>query len=462
MTPERLNVVVAVLDTARGLDTVPANRSLTPTFASLAAEGIEYRRAFASAPWTLPSHAGLLTGTYTSFHGTHGANPVLDDDLETLPEVFSANGYETRAVSTNTWISDEFGFDRGFDTFRPGWDTSEWDGAASDAVEDDEQRTRATEGIRAAGTTDAALDLVPAGGGDPFFLFVNYIDAHFAYAPPERYVRGRLPEGFDYGAAVDVLDDPRQYNAGGVSLSPDERAALRALYRGELAYLDDNLGRLVDGLRDAGVWEDTLLVVTSDHGENIGEHGFVGHQYSLYDTILHVPLVVVGGSFDRGRSSDRLVQLPDLPATIVDEVGIKAPEAREQFQGRTFHPDSTAPRRDHVIAEHVSPRPTIETLERRYGELPDELYSLDRSLPIRAIRTDQHKLVLGSDGSRSLYDLDADPTESEDVAERRIEVVDRLEEGLTQWLASFEPRLTERPTAISADSKERLRNLGYL
>jgi arylsulfatase A-like enzyme len=459
------NVVVVVLDTVRGQTTVPADDALLPTIASLADEGTEFERAFTSAPWTLPSHASLLTGTYSSKHDTHGRNPVLDESLTTLAEVFSANGYETKAISSNTWISDEFGFDRGFDDVQHAWRWDDADVADRSPAEgdDDEWRTQATENLRAGDATDRALDWLSSSSERPFFLFLNYIDAHFEYAPPEEYVADRLPPGYDYERAVDVLDDPRAYDVGEVTLTAAERAALRALYRGELAYLDDTIGRLVDELRANGVWDDTVLVVTSDHGENVGDHGFVGHQYNLYDTLIHVPLVVTGGAFDDADgTADRLVQLLDLPVTLLDEVGIDAPAFRSQSQGHSFHPDSTVPRRDHVLAEHITPQPDVDTLRRRYDELPPYLSSLDRYLPLRAVRTERWKLVSGADGSRSLFDLDADAAESTDVADQRSGTAERLDDVLTEWLASFEQSVSDSSTDISDESRERLRNLGYL
>lgn len=465
MNSTEKNVIIVVLDTVRGLTTVPADEALLPTVASLAVKGTEFKRAFTSAPWTLPSHVSLMTGTYSSKHDTHGRNPVLNESLTTLPEVFSAKGYETRAISSNTWISEEFGFDRGFDVFQHAW---RWDDAhvadrSLAESDDDEWRTRATEDLRADDTTDQALDWLSSSTDRPFFLFLNYIDAHFEYAPPEEYVADRLPPGYDYDRAVDVLGDPRAYDAGEVTLTAEEHSALRALYRGELAYLDANIGRLVDGLRANGMWKDTVLVVTSDHGENVGEHGFVGHQYNLYDTLIHIPLIVGGGSFDDADGEeDRLVQLLDLPATLLDEVGIDAPKFRSQSQGRSFHPDSTVPQRDHVLAEHITPQPGIDTLRRRYDNLPPDLSSLDQCLPLRAVRTERWKLVSGADGSRSLYDLDADPMESTDIADRHAGTADRLDTVLTEWLASFEPSLSESSTAISDSTEERLQNLGYL
>jgi len=465
MSNEQANVVVVVFDTARARDTVPADESPLSTLARLADVGVEYRNAFATAPWTLPSHAGLLTGTYTSKHDTHGDNRHLDESLPTLPAVFSEHGYETRAISNNTWIGAEFGFDRGFDSFHAAWSAGSTDpgGPPPDGdVSEHEWRTRVTERCEATGTTDLALDWIEGMEGDPFFLFLNYIDAHFDYTPPREYVADRLPPGYDYDRALDILDDPRAVNTGQRNLSDRESAALRALYRGELAHLDDSLSRIVTALRDVGEWENTVLVVTSDHGENVGDYGYVGHQYCLYDTLLHVPLVVVGGSFDGASDSDRLVQTTDLAPTLLDEVGVDAPGVRETFQGRSFHPDSSAPPREFVIAEHVTPQPPLETLAETFGGLPADLESLERELPLRAIRTTDYKLVLGADDSRELYHVAGDPAETEDVADGNPAVCDRLGRDLDRWLASFDGGLSAESTGISAETEKRLSDLGYL
>jgi arylsulfatase A-like enzyme len=465
MSREESNVVIVVLDTVRAFETVPADQSGLPAMASLAADGTEFCRAFTSAPWTLPSHAGLLTGTYTSKHDTHGENPMLDESLTVLPEILSEHGYETRAISNNTWFSDEFGFDRGFDTFHTTW-TRDADesgvGPSGSGFDADDWRARATEDCTAEATTNVAVDWLTSMGSEPFFLFLNYIDAHFEYCPPREYVTDELPPGYDYDSAVDVLDSSHAYSAESESLTDSALTALRALYLGELAYLDDNISRLVDRLKRAGEWEDTILLLTSDHGENIGEHGLVGHQYSLYDTVLHVPLVVTGGSFDSGTSTNRLVQLIDIPSTILDEVGIGASTARGQFQGRSFSPSSSAPEREFVTGEHVTTCPPIETLKERFGDLPESLEALEDGLPLRAIRTDEYKLVMADDGASELYQVRNDPGETEDIAERHEDVCDRLREDLERWVASFEQETTQASTTISSESKKRLQDLGYL
>lgn len=487
--PDRPNVVVVVLDTARAKDTVPADPSVTPELARLADEGSEYRNAISAAPWTVPSHASLFTGTYPSDHGVHGDHTYFHEELSTLPELFSEAGYETAAVSNNTWITDEFGFDRGFDTFRKGWqylqsetdigsvvrakDTSRKLSAAADVLSAGNPFVNATnllysELFQPRGDDGAAraTDWIERWIGErsddrPFFLFANYIEPHIEYRPPREYAEQFLPAGTSYDKVSSIRQQPRAYDVGEYELSELEFELLRALYRGELAYVDDHLSRIRSALENAGEWDDTVLAVLGDHGENVGEHGFLGHQYSLYDTVVHVPLVIHGGAFDGGPDrNDRLVQLPDLAPTLLDEAGIDAPDAREGFLARSFHPDAETDEREIAVSEYVAPQPSMDVLEERFGHVPDELRVYDRSL--RALRSDGFKLIRGSDGSRELYHVASDPNERDDISGREPAIVDRLERRLDEWLDSFTAEASSGEVEMAAATEERLRDLGYL
>jgi arylsulfatase A-like enzyme len=182
------------------------------------------------------------------------------------------------------------------------------------------------------------------------------------------------------------------------------------------------------------------------------------HQYALYDTLLHVPLYVHGGPFENDRNND-LVQLLDIPPTILDILDIDAPEAREQFQGISFNPGAEETR-EYAVAEYMSPQPSMDALERRVGDLPRHVHKYDRSL--RAIRTDRYKYICGSDGSRELYDLEADPGETTDIANRREDVVSNLDSKLDEWLDSFASAHHTDTVSMNDDTKARLEDLGYL
>lgn len=479
------NVVVVVADTTRVDDAYDAQ--VAPALADLAESGTRATQAFAAAPWTLPSHASLLTGTYPSKHGAHAGHERLDGRLPMLSECFRDAGYETVCVSSNTWLSVESGFDRGFDTFEQTWQFVQSENALGELVDvTEERRLRAVTGelfdgnpvVNAAnvlyryfvrnhsddgaarGTQWIEEWLNARETDEPFFLLVNYLEPHLEYRPPRRLAERYLPDGVAYEEAMEIPQEPWEYIAGNVSLSESDVRTLRALYRAEVAYVDEQLATLRDTLRNAGELEDTVFVVTADHGENIGDHGLMDHQYCLYDTLVHVPLVLDGGGFSDRDDVEDLVGLVDLAPTLLDEIGIDAPEARESFQGTSFHPDADSDPRGFVVSEYLEPQPSMDALERNVGDLPESVYRYDRSL--RAIRTPEYKLIRGSDGSLELYHLTADEAETKNVVDTLPAIADDLASTLEGWLASFERTETDGSVRISEGRKDRLEQLGYL
>ena len=483
------NVVLLVLDTARSTEFDFGGAGiLAPEMTEIATAGTRFDTTLSNAPWTLPSHASLFTATYPSKHGAHAGHKRLDDDPRTLAEAFATADYETVAVSNNTWISEEFGFARGFETFVKTWQyvqadtdlgeiarTKEgtdklravarriFDGNpltnVANAVYGQFLRNRGDDGAKR--TNEWIADWLSSRDDDrPFFLFVNYLEPHLEYRPPREHAERFLPDGVTYDEAMDVPQDAWGYIAGTVEMTDRDFEILRALYRAEIAYLGERIGELRRHLEAAGEWEDTIFVVTADHGENIGDHELMDHQYCLYDTLLHVPLVVHGGAFTDGETVDDLVQLTDLGPTLLDAAGVDAPKFREQAQGRSFHPDADVDPREFAVAEYLAPQPSMDALEKRVGSLPDGVRRYDRSL--RSIRDDEWKLIRGSDGSTELYRVADDPDERTDLADDRPEQVNRLEAALDDWLTSFEHADVSGGVDMSADTKERLEDLGYL
>lgn len=475
------------MDTVRAGDFgMVGDQTISPPLSRLADRGTLFTNTTATAPWTLPSHASLFTGTYPSNHGAHTGHKQLDNSQTTMAEVINDEGYETVAVSNNTWISEEFGFARGFETFYKTWQyvqtetdlgkiAREEEGfdkikAVSRALSDGNpiinlantiygQFFRKTEDDGAKRTNEWIEDwLTSRNDSRPFFLFANYLEPHLEYHPPREHAARFLPGGVSYDKAMSVSQDAWGYIAGNIELSDKELEILRALYQAEISYLGERIDEVREMLVEAGEWENTIFIVTSDHGENIGDHGLMDHQYALYDTLLHVPLFINGGPFEDAENDD-LVQLADLPPTILDTLEIEAPEIREQFQGTSFHPDSEGTR-EFAIAEYMAPQPSIDVLEKRVGNLPNHVLEYDRSL--RSIRTDQYKYIRGSDGSKELYDIHSDPVETDDVSGSKQDIIDALDSKLDDWVDSFEQSNPKKEASMNDDTKSRLEDLGYL
>lgn len=483
------NVIVLVLDTARA-DVIASNTDSghLPEIESIRTEGTTFEHCFSAAPWTLPSHASLFTGLHSSNHGAHAGHKQLAESPITLAEMFQSNGYETVAVSNNTWISKEFGFGRGFDEFQKTWQYVQSDVDFGRIARTKEGMGKLTALGRELLTGNPFINLANAVYGQfgrkqyddgakqtnewikswlagrtdssPFFLFVNYLEPHLEYQPPKEFAEQFLPENISYEDAMDVPQDAWGYIAGTIEISDQGLEILQGLYRAEIAYLDKQIGELKELLQEQSEWEDTIFVVTGDHGENIGDHGLMDHQYCLYDTLLHVPLIIHGGLFTGGKEVDDLVSLTDIAPTLLDAAGIDAPEFREQIQGRSFHPDSDVEPREYAFAEYMSPQPSMEALEKRVGELPEDVYEYDRSL--RAIRSKEWKYIRGSDGSEELYNVDDDPEETENLVEIEPEKATKLESVLDTWLQSFEHADADGDVSMQDETKERLEDLGYL
>ena len=483
-----LNIVLIVMDTVRAADIFqPQTQScITPAISTIADGGIRFEQAVTTAPWTLPSHASLFTGSYPSKHGAHAGHKQLGPGLKTLAEVFTDANYETVAVSNNTWISEEFGFARGFETFYKTWQyvqsetdlgkiAREEEGAdkirgVADAISDGNpfvnlanaiygQFFRKTEDDGAKRTNEWIEDWVSTRDETrPFFLFANYLEPHLEYRPPEEHTERHLPVGVSYEEAMSISQDAWGYIAGTVDLTDEDMEILRALYRAEISHLEERINEVKETLQEAGEWEDTMFIVTSDHGENIGDHGLMDHQYALYDTLLHVPLFIHGGPFENDDIDD-LIQLVNLPPTILDTLDIEAPEFRKQMQGTSFHPDATESR-EFAVADYMAPQPSMDALTKRVGNLPDHVQKYNRSL--RAIRTDQHKYIRGSDGSTELYDVQSDPGETKEISDNNEDVVEALDEELDEWLDSFEHAEATGDVSMDDDTKSRLEDLGYL
>jgi len=478
------NIVVVVLDTTRiddGMD--PA---VAPTLADIGAAGARATDAISTAPWTLPAHASMITGMYPSKHGAHAGHEQLSKTFPTLPELLQEAGYETACVSNNTWLSIESGFDRGFDSFQQMWQLVQSSTALSELVDVTEKRRltavsqRLLDGNPIANAANVIYRFLMGQredyGGDrttawitdyladrdsnqPFFLFANYLEPHLEYRPSKRLAKKYLPVGYSYEEAMAIPQEPWEYLAGNVSLNDDDFRALRALYRAEIAYADEQLAEIKRALIQSGEWDNTVLLVTADHGENIGDHGMMDHQYCLYDTLVHVPLAVQGGVFTDGEDITDLISLADIAPTVLDVAGIDAPDARSEFQGQSFHPEADTSR-EFVISEYMEPQPSMDALERHVSEVPEHVYEYDRSL--RAIRTEEYKLVRGSDGAIELYDLAADPQETTNVAATNRDVVERLSDTLDEWLDSFEHSDTDEDVRIDEARKQQLEELGYL
>jgi arylsulfatase A-like enzyme len=253
--------------------------------------------------------------------------------------------------------------------------------------------------------------------------------------------------------------DPFGVMGGAITLSGQEIATLQDQYDGCLYYLDQQVGRLVERLKKLGLYEQTIFIVTSDHGESFGEHGLFDHQYGLYEHLLRVPLIVrLPGGARAGERLTQLFQHVDLLPLLKDWL-----QAKEATSGSSAFIFPDRPARQAAFAEYIVPN--LRALQRRFPQQEFPRFNM----PLRSIAADGYKLILRRDGQRLLYHLDRDPQETNDLAEAEPLRADQLEQRLFEQLGHWPgggPPGEEDPEAHSAplpkELEERLEALGYL
>jgi arylsulfatase A-like enzyme len=440
------NVLLVVLDTVRSdaLSCYGNPRPTTPELDRLASEGTRYDNAYATCFWTLPSHASLFTGLYPSEAGATSETNHLPRRMTTLAEHLAEAGFRTSAVVRNAWISAERGFGQGFDEFVEHW--------RNDTGHEAEEEGQAV-GL-AIGWIRERVD-----AGEPWFLFVNLNVAHLPYTPPEPY-RSRFASEEWPQEQISRLTEIKggwDHLAGGLQLGEADFRLLRDLYEAEVSIASEHVGRILDAIRGFGVLDKTLVIVTADHGENLGDHGMIDHVYSLYDTTVRVPMIVrYPPRFSAGEAVGDVVSLIDIVPTVLEITGTQSPE--DTLEGLVLD-DPRVRDRLSVFAENGRPINGIRLLEKRFPDF--DTATIDH--PMRMIRSSSFKLIWTADVSAELYELEADPGELHDLSVDRTDLRNQLLSELRSWSLGIEPRVTPKAFESRDDeSLERLRKLGYV
>lgn len=456
------SVLLVVLDTTRrdAVSVYGEVEGTTPYLDSLAREGLRYDWALAPSPWTLPSHATLFTSLGPERHGVGvGGRMVLGSGFTTLAEVFSRAGYQTVGFSENPLVVSELGLAKGFDHFGGEMDANRLRAQVREDVKDD-VRFDVELGVQGwAAKRDPER---------PFFVFVNLFDPHDPYEARES--NPFLPESVELRTAA-RLGRGRKKSQGVAEFAgicsrlppPDELEILRALYLDELRAADAKLGAVHRRLLEAAGGR-LISVVTADHGEHLGEHRLLGHEFSLHGELLRVPLVVHGLPDTPPAVIGTPVGLGDIAPSLVRWAGIEAPGS---FTGVELprQPDGSAPERPWRAAysddPHVAPEGARAAgrigAKRRGCEPGDRVFGEMLSL----LRF-PHKLIWYEQAPPQLYDLRWDEREISDLAAQQPERVAELSRELQEWRQQL-ARIEDAPdTAPSPETVEALRSLGYV
>ena len=450
------NVVLLVLDSVRAdhLSCYGHERPTTPHIDRIAEHGICYDRAYTASCWTLPSHASLFTGLYPSRHRTDFDTKALTEGIETCASFLSERGYATASFSCNAFVSRHTDLARGFDV------ASDVEGLMGGGPSFVGRAVRAAHrSVRRALQKDRGAERawrqakrwLTESADRPFFMFMNFMDCHLPYRlSADRLLHFVEPERLEQVQRLPM--DPFGAMAGKHTYAPEEVEDLKAMYDGALRYLDGVVGALDQHLASLGRQEDTLLIITSDHGESFGEHGLFDHQYGLYEPLVRVPLVVRGPDLDRGRAESGLAQLVDIFPSIARWVGREGPVGDPSASDTLF----TDPGREFAASEYLIPN--VAAIQRRFPGTDTSRFES----AIRSIRDERYKCILRRDGRTELYDLETDPGELHNLYEadpgRAGDLVALLEDRLGPWPSD----LNAGEEAGLDPLRERLEQLGYL
>jgi arylsulfatase A-like enzyme len=445
------SIALMVLDTMRRDATGIADSSgywegLTPHLDQIASEGTVFSHAWSAAPWTVPSHASMFTGLLPFTQRCNGKLPPREDVGPTLAELLGEAGYETAAFFSNPWLSDRVsGLLRGFAVRQE----SIIGGITDLTSYEGDQGARQTIRNLAGWLENRQKD-------KPFFLFVNFLEPHLPYDPPARFRQQYLPDLPP--DAVVPISLAMEYNAGlhhDGTMNWDE---IRRLYGGDVNTADNFLGEAVHLLETHGVLDHMVLIVTSDHGENIGDHGLMEHQFSVHETVLAVPLVIrAPHDIVPPGIREEPVMLTDIFATILDIAGISVAEMPPHSVS-LLEPDEEYGEDRPLIAEYARPaHALLESLEQLNPSC-----DLNRLSPAwRTVRVGRFRLTAGSDGTRMLHDMVADHGQEHDIASSHPDVVGLLSRILSETRSAGGDEAGEE-LDLDPETLEQLKSLGYI
>lgn len=459
MAEKKPNIIWIVMDTVRAdhLSCYGYERDTTPRVCELAEEGVLYENAISAGPWTFPAHNSMFTGMYPSKHGAVGEWHWLDDKWTTIAEVLKENGYSNLGISNNDYfVNGNKNMDQGFDEFinlriHKGHQLEFLSARLIDKLQKlfrlktnvlkNASIKKAMAPLRDSGarTTNAMARQFMEKQSDsqnPFLLFINYMEGHGPH--------GNTPEGQRFAKDGPHADDALLHNKVtkrefkmefiGDSVPEDlekQMSILSDLYDGDLYYLDSRIGKLMDFVREQGVLDDTIVIITADHGENFGEHRKIDHLYDIHRPLTHVPLIVrFPEAFSPGERVGRIVETIDIFPTLLDLLSIDFRE-KEELQGHSLldkdrpslaFSEASLKMTFHHISEIIRDLPGVDP-KRLGGEW-------------KSVHAGDYEYVHHETG-QYLYNLLDDPLEENNLIDEDPAKAAEMKQILLDWLDSF-------------------------
>lgn len=430
------NIILITLDTLRAdhLNCYGYPRDTTPFLDQLAQNNVFYTHCFSNAPWTAPAHASIFTSMFPSNHGVHSFLPKnddynnvyqLDDEHITLAEILKNEGYQTLAIMANFgYLKEIYHLNQGFEFY----DVQQGSGSRVPYRDAEEMNQLVIHKFK--------------NQKKPFFLFLNYMDPHGPYDPPHPY------DTLFPGKSNFKHQDLHKKISGPVlsqerNLTEEEKQHFISQYDGEIRYLDDQLSLLFEELKKFGLYDNSMIVITSDHGEYFGEHFLIEHSKDVYQPVLHVPLIIKYPHSQIKNSISEVIQSVDIMPLILNHLKINVPSSiKEMWDNNTFD-----------LSENYFTRQR-DLLNKPYHQRFERIR--------RAIFQYPWKLIWSSDGQHELYQLIEDPSESINLWPQSTQSMDLLN-SIESWIKNL---ITQKKKETQAQPNkydiEQLKALGYL
>lgn len=484
---EKPNILLISIDTLRAdhLSCYGYHRKTTPNIDKLASEGTIYKQHYSTSVWTPPGHASLLTGLYVSEHGVYGERR-LADNIPTIASVLKLHGYQTAGFVNNSQVGELVGFDKGHDLFVEVWKESPYKNSVERILKGGFRRFKGYLGYEDMGakrTNKLFFDWVNNIERDkPFYCFLHYIEPHNPLKPPRPYKNKYLPshamarspdkiEATKQSTRVDmkkikkVAHNPLICYVEDITLTHDEIEFLNALYDGEIAYTDNKIGEIITILKENKLYDNTMIIITSDHGEHFGEHGLWSHVASLYREILHIPLII---KYPKGveyiEEVNGYTQLVDIFPTITEIAEVSQKELNTSGVSLVYNGRNNNKYHEYIFAEWEGRVPYfIQDKVRAQVEDEDKRKDITNRFKIQMamIQDKKYKYIWKSDGIEEIYDVsNGKEVKIEPVLNK--EATDSLRSELFRKRKPIVDAKEEVISKIDDEIAKNLKALGYM
>jgi len=460
------NVLFLVVDCLRS-DYVDLNgkkaKGLTPFIKDFSKQGVSFEQAVTQSSWTKTSVASIMTGTYPFTHNVHKILHRIPDGLPTIAEIYKSNGFRTGYFTSNPYLSPGTGYDKGFDVKK--------------IIDKDDGKL----------LNKAVLDAINQNKNNPFFFYVQYMDTHQPYtvhSKKEKELKEQVMRKFDTGLR----------STGKVIISEDEFSILEGLYADEVRYTDGNLKQLIGDLKSGNILNETIVVITADHGIELMEHGGLYHSAKLYNEMISVPLVLVGPGIKKGKFIKGRVRSIDLIPTLLDYSELDPPESLQGISLKNYMEDEDRDfcnlqvysERDRSH-EHLKLRALLKgswkliSYEKEKSKISANLFVVlsylfkgDFAMVRDSLRAGKNYLkrkIKGFFQSRNekiqkdsyeLFDLSIDPKEKTNLSIDNNKILEEMKRSMEDFLISREKFSSEENIEMDKGVEKRLKDLGYL